>query len=224
MKIRSILSVVVILFVGVLLSGCALRHDALFHITDPQNGNTFPLNQPLIIKVRVSSSVSTFNGGDWQFYEWVMWDGNTIISQGSASTLQREFDYALNSPYSGPHYVSVRARAAHAVNDPSSDRTTLTYSDWYNTNEVCFFIGPDAPSDFCSVRTIVQPLTVSTLMPSPTPPTPTATPVTPIPIRPNPHNPGGTNPTGCAALTDQTSCNLAGCSWNPQNSSCSVNP
>ena len=55
---------------------------------------------------------------------------------------------------------------------------------------------------------------------NPNPPTP----VPPVIIRPNPHNPGGTNPSGCAALTNQTDCNLAGCSWNPQNSTCSVNP
>lgn len=53
---------------------------------------------------------------------------------------------------------------------------------------------------------------------------PTVTPVPPVIIRPNPHNPGGTNPSGCAAQTNQSDCNLAGCSWNPQNSTCSVNP
>jgi hypothetical protein len=53
-------------------------------------------------------------------------------------------------------------------------------------------------------------------------PEPTETPVTPIIIRPNPNNPGGTNPHGCARFTTQTSCNLAGCSWNY--GSCTVNP
>ncbi len=45
----------------------------------------------------------------------------------------------------------------------------------------------------------------------------------PAPGHNPPHNPGGSNPNGCSQYTNQTSCNLAGCSWNPQNSSCSVN-
>lgn len=35
---------------------------------------------------------------------------------------------------------------------------------------------------------------------------------------------GGGAPTGCGQYTNQTSCNLGGCSWNSQNSSCTVNP
>ncbi len=46
----------------------------------------------------------------------------------------------------------------------------------------------------------------------------------PTPGHNPPHNPGGSNPSGCGQYTNQTSCNLAGCSWNPQASSCSVNP
>ena len=50
---------------------------------------------------------------------------------------------------------------------------------------------------------------------------PTFTPVTPIPIHRNPNQNGGS---GCSQYHSQSSCNLAGCSWNPQNSSCNVNP
>ncbi len=41
-----------------------------------------------------------------------------------------------------------------------------------------------------------------------------------------PHNPnkGNGSATGCGQYTNQTSCDLAGCSWNPQNSSCTVSP
>jgi hypothetical protein len=51
-------------------------------------------------------------------------------------------------------------------------------------------------------------------------PTPTATPVTPVPIQRNPNQHGS----GCGQYSSQSSCNLAGCSWNPQNSTCGVNP
>ena len=41
----------------------------------------------------------------------------------------------------------------------------------------------------------------------------------------NQNNGSGTgSATGCGQYTNQTSCDLAGCSWNPQGSSCTVNP
>ncbi len=46
----------------------------------------------------------------------------------------------------------------------------------------------------------------------------------PVPGHNPSQNPGGSSPSGCGQYTNQTSCNLAGCSWNPQNSSCSVAP
>lgn len=51
-------------------------------------------------------------------------------------------------------------------------------------------------------------------------PEPTETPVPPVPVQNNPNQQG----TGCSQYHSQTSCNLAGCSWNPQNSTCSVAP
>ncbi len=279
------------------------------------------------------------------------------------------FAQSLSASTAGPHYISVQGRLAR----PDPDFADLpnnphkVYSDWINSNEVCFYIGPNAPSDFCSTRTIAQPLVVMTGTPTPFP---TSTP-TPIPVidsvqaYPNPiyygqtcpsistvtfraaltlpngitpdlvdaqahvrvivgpsetnsgsltvplqsngtwdsssggqvflgtvalthtyndalnhfdpaslggnsgallwyvdasshdpsyqtqtlldtspnqvlslapcpasgHNPphnsnngNGTTVTGCAQYTNQTSCNLGGCSWNPQNSSCAVNP
>jgi len=208
--------------ISLLLSGCALPHESRLKITDPSDGNTFPLNQTINIKVRAHySSVDGIN--QWTAYEWVMVDDGVVLSQGSAPAQQVDFQYSLSSAAEGIHYVSVRARASRP--DPDFDIPNSPYriyTDWFNSNEVCFYVGPNPPSgDFCSIRTIVQPAVAATFTPTLTP---TATPITPVPIRPNPHNPGGTNPTGCAALTNQTSCNLAGCSWNPQNSSCSVNP
>ncbi len=38
-----------------------------------------------------------------------------------------------------------------------------------------------------------------------------------------PHGSGSGSPSGCAQYTNETSCNLGGCAWNPQNSTCSVN-
>ena len=216
MKIRSGLSVLAILFVGVLLSGCALRHESIIRITDPGNGNTFPLDQPVTIRVHVNTAaLANYNHvSGWGFYEFNIIDGGTIIAHGGRSINFDEFEWTLSAGSAGPHYVVVQGRVGRNVGS-----NQFEYSDWINSNEVCFYVGPDAPSDFCSVRTIVQPLTVTTLTPTP-PPTPT--PVTPVIIRPNPHNPGGTNPSGCAAFTDQTSCDLAGCSWNY--GTCVVNP
>ena len=50
-------------------------------------------------------------------------------------------------------------------------------------------------------------------------PEPTETPVPTIPVPPNPNQHGGS---GCSQYSDQTSCNLAGCSWS--SGSCIVNP
>jgi len=106
-------------------------------------------------------------------------------------------------------FASVRAQFASGYSPTESVRAIeWTAKAWASDGGYLAWDGPhEIPVNPCQIL-----------------PEPTETPVTPVIIRPNPHNPGGTNPAGCAALTDQTSCNLAGCSWNPQNSSCSVNP
>jgi hypothetical protein len=203
------------------ISGCALSHEALFKITDPHNGNVFPLNQPVTIRVRVfRDSRSSFGGTLWESYEWVLSDAGVVIAQGSSSIAQGTFEFVINSSFDGAHYISARARAAR----PDPDFADLPnnpyriYSDWLSSNEVCIYIGSNAPEDFCTIRTIVQPLMVGSITPTPTA---TATPVTPVPIRRNPNQHGGS---GCSQYHSQSSCNLAGCSWNPQNSSCTVTP
>jgi hypothetical protein len=46
----------------------------------------------------------------------------------------------------------------------------------------------------------------------------TPTPVIPIPVHNNPNQQGP----GCSQYNNQSSCDLAGCAWNPQNSTCDV--
>jgi hypothetical protein len=222
MKIKSKILMVFVLIAGLTLSGCALSHEPIFRITNPQNGNVFGLNDRVTIRVRVfRNSISNFGSYDWHFYQWRLFDGNTIIASGGASTSIGTFEFVIDTSAGGPHYITAQARAGR----PDPDFADLpvnpyfVYSDWMDSNEVCFFVGPDAPSDFCSVRTIVQPLVVASITPTPIPPTPTATPVTPIPVRRNPNQHGGS---GCSQYNTQSSCNLAGCSWN--GSSCTVNP
>jgi hypothetical protein len=216
----------VFIVIGLLVSGCAQPDASPFRITDPHNGNTFPLHQTVNVKIELNGRFADYRGEHWLWYEWIMTDDGRVIASGSGDTQTRGLNYGVVSLYTGPHYIVVKGRGARVDTErvetnQSIYRNVYRYSDWVYTNEVCFFTGPNPPEDFCSVRTSVQPLTVATLTPTFMP---TATPVTPVPIRPNPHNPGGTNPSGCAAQNSQTRCNLAGCSWNPQNSSCSVNP
>lgn len=225
-KIRLAVQVLSLLLVGAILNGCALSHEPIFRITNPQNNNTFPENASFAIHVRVfRDSYSNFGNGNWTGYEWTMYDGNATIASGSGTVAAGEFDFLISSAPNGPHYVQVRARAF----GPDPDYADLpnnpyrVYSDWRLSNEVCFYVGPNPPQDFCQIRTIAYPLTVASNTPSPLPPTPTleptATRVPPIPTRHNPNQQGGS---GCSQYADQTACNLAGCSWNPQNSSCGI--
>ncbi len=204
------------------LNACALPHEGIIHITDPSNGNTFPLGQPITIRVHVNTAiVSNYNHLAWQYYEWNILDAGAIVAHGADPVNQDIFEFVVNSAPEGAHYISVRGRVAR----PDPDFADLpnnpykVYSDWIDSNEVCFYVGPNPPSDFCTIRTIAEPLSIATITATPVPPTATATAIRPIPTHRNPNQHGGS---GCSQYGNQNSCDLAGCSWN--GSSCTVSP
>jgi hypothetical protein len=210
----SIVRFVFLLTVAMLVTSCALSHRAAptLQINRPGNESTFPTGI-YSVDVSIEAHFSGFQRDTWTGYEWNLVDNGVPIPGGAGPLGQTQFVFTLSRPSDGVHHISVRARATRALSDNSTET-----SDWVNSNEICFFVGDSVPADFCTTGQAAQPIVVvATLTPSPTA---TATPVTPIPVRRNPNQHG----TGCAQYTSQTSCNLAGCSWNPQSSSCSVNP
>jgi hypothetical protein len=50
----------------------------------------------------------------------------------------------------------------------------MVYTRWYPSNDVCFFVGPNPPPDFCATRTVAYPVQVepsATATQAPIPPT-----------------------------------------------------
>ncbi len=176
-------------------------------ITQPQDGNVF--GQGTQINVTMQSNANRDNLYDT--IEWQIYEDGLLQGQGTGPGSQNILTYNLPQNNVGTHVVFGRVRG---------HRRDVA-SDWINSNVVCFYVGDNAPSDFCSTQTLVEPVIISTFTPSPTLPptaTSTATEIPTIPVRHNPHQTGS----GCGQYTSQNSCNLAGCSWN--GSSCSVNP
>ncbi len=174
-------------------------------ITNPHDNDVFPLNQT--IEVRLVSNANQDH--TWDTLEYEIYQDGLRIKSGTADGTQNTLPVQVTEDVTGTHVIWAQVRG---------HRRDVT-SDWIQSNQVCIYVGDNAPADFCSVQTIIEPQQASTSTPVVTP---TATRVVPIPIRPNPNNHGGTNPSSCAQYSDQTSCDLAGCSWN--GSSCTVNP
>jgi len=147
---------IVFVVASLLMNACDLQHHGYIYVTDPQNGNTFPLNQPITVKVSVAD-ISRLIPYDWVSYEYTITDdGTTIAHVGNETIHQRNLFVVMNNPSQGAHYVSVRGRAARP--DPDfvdvPNNPYRVYSDWIDSNEVCFFVGPNPPPDFCTTRTL----------------------------------------------------------------------
>jgi hypothetical protein len=192
--------------VAFLLSGCSAQEPPTFSITQPGQGSILPSGNPVEITLS-----SRYNTNNYNSIRWEIYDNGVLVGHDVAQIGIRDIRWAENGPMDGVHHIYARAQAfSNGANQ----------SQWLTTPDLCYWVGDNAPADFCSIQTIVQPSTAATA---------TAV-ITPIVInRPdnNGNNNGGNgNPgggaTGCAVYGDKTSCNLAGCSWN--GSSCTVTP
>jgi hypothetical protein len=181
-KLRLSFLLVVLTLVSLVASSCALRHEARppVYIEEPHNGNTFPSNAS--VTLRVSTYGISQNSPIWETYDYEVLDNGVIISEGANRPISETTPtMVLGSLPDGTHLVVVRGRASHADRDyadapnPNSYRI---YSDWYSSNQVCFFTGPNPPDDFCTYVTIAQGVRAVTPTPSPFPTfAPTAIPV-----------------------------------------------
>lgn len=120
----------------------------------------------------------------------------------------------------GDHVLQARARYTY---------DNETHQTPWSVVHVCVVSDPDrvvpipwSGTNFCNVT--LAPTPQNLVIASPTPH---------LTIAPPQDNSGRSDPggngtggsaSGCEQYTNQSSCNLAGCSWNPQASTCSVNP
>jgi len=159
------------------MSSCALQHDAsILHITQPQDNNTFALGDGVNVHVTVTDVISRFQGV-WSGYEYEVTDNGRLIGHGTNMPLsQRSVSALENASPPGQHIIVARGRAERPDPDYESvpNNPYRVYSDWYSSNEVCVWFGPNPPPDFCSTRTIANPVVVG--------PTATATPFPPTPV------------------------------------------
>ena len=93
----------------------------------------------------------------------------TVAGQPSATSYHETFP--IQNETAGPHVVYAQGREIDVLNS-----TTTTHSTWYISNLLCFFVGPNPPSQpvLCGIGSNSSFLTVATI-------TPTITP-TPIPV------------------------------------------
>ncbi len=205
MKLNSKSILVGVILLGLLISGCSAQEPPTFSITQPGNGSVLPSGVPVQITLN-----SRYNANNFSYVRWEIYDNGVLVGHDVANIGTSDIHWAENGPMDGVHHIYARAQAfSNGANQ----------SQWLTTPDLCYWVGDNAPSDFCSIQTIVQPATAATA---------TAV-LTPIVInRPDNTNSNGGNggtsggATGCAAYTDQSSCNLAGCSWS--GSSCTVTP
>lgn len=217
MKHRLYSLFVFFMITSLVISGCALEHRGLpLIITTPTNGTVFGQNE--IIRIGITSGLTVPD--QYHNFQVEIYDNGRMVRAnfyGRGTTMVREADPA---PYTnGMHDLYARARAYNSNTD---------YGQWYLSYHVCVFVGPNPPHNFtCDVSYgFPQHLEIATETPSIftiVTVTPVLTPI--VIIRPSNNNsgrPGGGGATGCGAYGDQTSCDLAGCSWN--GSSCTVSP
>jgi hypothetical protein len=170
------------LVIGLLLSACYPSHRAPFVITSPHNRTTYPLNAAIPVQVDVMDLTHLIPAGyaytpTWDHYEYEIYYNDQLIASNtnvplSIRVVTSTIAYDI---YPGQQWLDVRGRAARSVED--EDGLRWMFSPWY-TESVCFWVGPGAPSDdYCSVRTIVQPVQPATPTASPMPPTPTPEPI-----------------------------------------------
>ena len=174
MSVRIRLVPVVSLLLGLMGLGCAPPHRAPFLIASPHDNDTFPSGQPVTVRVD-TIDLTHVNGETWESYDYEVFDNGDLVARRTHVPLTNRNPYeVIAHPADGLHWVDVNGRIARTryfFGDPEP-----VYSDRYALN-VCFWVGPNPPPDFCSVRTIVQAARVATPTPTRVPPTPTPVPV-----------------------------------------------
>jgi hypothetical protein len=136
-------------------------------ITDPHDNDVIPLGQQIAVRVDVLAAGES----GWTNFEYTITDnGETIAHVGNESIAQRHLLVYENHAAPGVHDVQVTGRAWR-LNSPGGQPY---YTAPWTSNDVCFFVGPNPPPDFCATRTVPMPLVVA--------PTATHTPFPPTPI------------------------------------------
>jgi hypothetical protein len=224
--------------VSVLITGCSSLPDPHVRITRPQNGSVWTLSENLLLQN--NNLVPDYSTIDVVFQLDVIPPTNDPSCQYPAVLVEPRDNggsfigapaatYVTGSCTSGPpireqgfvwhpQSLGLHTLSAHIIvlNDTGASREFDS-----DSVTVCVVSDPfHPPQDIPVGRSDADchPAILPTLTPIPTA---TATPVSPIPIPRNPNQHGGS---GCGQYSSQSRCNLAGCSWNPQNSTCSVNP
>ena len=159
----------VLIMAGLLLGACAPFQHAWIpaQITDPHNNDVVPLGQQIAVRVSVLAATDP----SWGQFEYTITDnGETIAHVGNETIRQRNLLVYENHAAPGVHIVQATGRAWRQ--ESRGGQTDTYYTPWWNSNEVCFFVGPNPPPDFCATRTVPMPLVVApTSTPTPFPPT-----------------------------------------------------
>ncbi len=166
-------SLYVVIILGVVMSGCGGFRHAVILITNPHDNDTFALGDGVNVHISASSSLPA-NHGSWESYEYEVRDNDRLIGHGLRIPFtQTEATVVENALPGGLHLITARARGIRRDYDTTASTPQYIYGDWYNSNEVCVWFGPNAPADFCTIRTIGQPVEVApTATHTPFPPTP----------------------------------------------------
>ncbi len=170
---HSLMGLVTLL--ALVLSSCALPHPAQdgFYIAGPRNGQDLTLGASVLIKL---DAILPPDPNRYTL-EANLIDNGVVIAHlfyhvaGQPGTTRYHETYTIQHESAGGHIISAQGRAIDIVNS-----TTETYSDWYPSNILCFFVGPNPPSSsqLCGYRSSGSFLSAATV-------TPTLTP-TPIPV------------------------------------------
>jgi hypothetical protein len=165
------------------------------------------------ITVTLSSNVTV---PDWyHMIQYEVMDNGTGIAAGAVSRDTQQVNIMVPLPHVyGPHSISARVRPYNS----ETDRGDWTIA---RPEPVCVWVGGDLPDTInCQVFGFPEHLEISTASPDILVIS-TETPI--IIVRPdNANSIGKPSAADCAAYTSQSSCQLAGCSWNY--GSCVVNP
>jgi len=220
MRYRKLIIALLILVSIVTMSGCGNSTELTVQITSPTDGAVFRSGTAFNIHVVFSRPINGYYvdlGYRNRNYDGTL--GNEVFDFcWSCGTPQTDiFGHNVPQPF-----LSVEANSG--AGEPGV-QVLVAMARVPGTGDIPNYPWVSGSGTWVSSAPVRICVTEDGLPPAGWPPIctlPTPTPVTPVIIRPNPHNPGGTNPSGCAAFTDQTSCNLAGCSWNY--GSCTVNP
>jgi hypothetical protein len=203
---------------SLILSACALSHRGRpFYINDPADRTRYRLDTPIYIGLLRGQDIPA----EYTSFQYEVYDNGVLVNTHVENRATSQVRVTDPIPHSGGfHTLSARARAYNSA---------ASFGDWYVAPSVCVYIGPvEPPSYDCLEYGFPAHLEIATQDPSVLTIEPTAplmNEVVPNPGGNSTGNNNGNNPpaaSGCTQYTDQSSCNLAGCSWS--GSSCIVTP